>query len=226
MRLAFALAASLVALAMAGCRWRCDSVPARGGGSRGWGFPSNVEHVFGFGVVDPTQSCDETSPELREVKMELFDEAGAFIPPTRVDYVNQCEYPHTTTRMLGSGYFATVPRGGDYFFRATFPEDKGPPDEYVTMVPQYRGDESRAALPPAQGNTVGNLGPDLWLCDGLVFRGTERLWEVPETGLAISRAVEGVAWVHAGNTVYRFEGGRVRQSAQAEDGWAGSPTTT
>lgn len=167
-------------------------------------------------LTDSSGSCDEASLELREVKVEAFDETGSYVPPTRLEYSYAGIYPHSSTRLFQIWYWFRVQRGGDYHFQASFPNDKWPVVRETQMVPQHR-DEAPVVVLPTRCSSVGSLGPNLRLCDGTLFRGDTAQWSAPtDGGQAISRAVDGVAWVHAEGMVYRFEAGDAGavQSAQ------------
>lgn len=89
-------------------------------------------------LTDSSGSCDEASLELREVKVEAFDETGSYVPPTRLEYSYAGIYPHSSTRLFQIWYWFRVQRGGDYHFQASFPNDKWPVVRETQMVPQHR----------------------------------------------------------------------------------------
>lgn len=190
-----------------GCRKPCDYVPSPPGSAFLLSDPSNHEQRFWVHATAPMGNCDDGSPEFRDVRMAVFDEAGNSLPPSRVEYAYDGVYPHSSTELFSLNYWLTVPRGGDYRFHASFPDAGWPDQGFTLMVPQHHDDAPVVVL-PRRCSSVGSLGPELWLCDGALFRGDQQQWLAPspDGGVAISRAVGGVAWVHAGNTVYRFEG--------------------
>lgn len=207
-RLAHALMVGGLLAGAAGCRKPCDYAPSGPSYVHGYQIasPSNHELVFGVELTDTAGSCDEDSAEFRDVKLEVLDEAGASLPATRIEYSYGGVSPHSTTRLFNIWFSLVVPRGGDYYFRATFPENRWPAVTQTASVPQHHEDAPVVVL-PARCSSVGSVGPELWLCDGTLFRGDQQQWAAPtDGGPAISRATEGVAWVHAGNAVYRFEG--------------------
>jgi hypothetical protein len=198
------LAGSLAATVS--CRKPCDYQPTSPPNPFLVGRPSNQEQTFWVHATAPMGSCDEGSPEFREVRMAVFDEEGQPVPPSRIEYVYDGVYPHSTTELYSLEYWLTVPRGGDYRFRASFPDAGWPDQGYTYIVPQHH-DAPPAVVLPARCSSVGSLGPDLWLCDGALFRGDKEQWAAAMTdgGVAISRAVDGIAWVHTGHAVYRFK---------------------